>query len=176
MTDGKRFMLVALGVAWLVAGAAGAADRPDPAPNMLKQMLTCRGVPSDADRLACFDRQVDALSGRIASGTVLVIDKVEARKAERARFGLPPSGNAAFAAKDGTELDELVGAVARAEPDGFGKWIVTLADGTRWHQIDDYPLSQTPKPGTKATVRRGALGSFKMTIGTNAAIRVRREA
>ncbi len=170
-----RVTRVTAGVALLAsAGGAVAADKPPSSPGV-KRLLACRAVPDGAERLGCFDREAAALGGEVAKGQVVVVDKAEVRAAQRARFGLAAPGLELFAGKDGAPLQTVKTSIAGAGTDQFGKLFITLADGSRWHQIDDYALALTPRAGQSVVIARGAVGSFKMTIAGQAAIRVRRD-
>lgn len=153
---------------------ATAAERASAVPGV-KELLACRALPAAAERLACYDRGAATLGGEVDRGQVVVVDKAEVRAAQRARFGLPAPGLELFAGKDGAPLQTVKTSIAGAVTDPFGKLLVTLADGSRWHQIDDYSLARTPRAGQPVVIFRAAVGSFKMAIAGQGAIRVRRE-
>ena len=139
-------------------------------------LLSCRKIAAPTDRLACVDRELDRLSARIDSGSVAVVDKVQVEQQRRADFGLAPRGSAIFAgdANGGTTVKEVKGAIASASMDASGRWVFVLQDGSRWHQIDDYAIGGTPHAGTPVLITRAALNSFKLSVGGQPAIRVRR--
>ena len=138
-------------------------------------LLACRKVAVAADRLACVDRELDRLSARIDSGSVAVVDKAQVEKERREQFGLAPKGSAIFADDaNGGVVKEVKGAIASASTDASGRWIFILQDGSRWHQIDDYAIGGTPRAGTPVRITRAALNSFKLSVGGQPAIRVRR--
>ena len=167
-------MKVTMSLALMLAPALGPeAERAGPAPD-LGRLLTCRGLHEAADRLACFDREAQALGARLGRGELVVIDEEKVREAQRRRFGLAPPGLEMFTGASGQRLSTVRSTVKNAVPDTYGKWIVTLADDSRWHQIDDASLARTPDAGQAAVINRGAVGSFRMTIA-NQTIRVHRE-
>jgi hypothetical protein len=51
---------------------------------------------------------------------------------------------------------------------------MTLEDGAVWRQIDQEVLGKPPKAGTAVEIRKAAMGSYRMKIGGQPAIRVRR--
>lgn len=160
-------------VAAIASGAIGATNAPV-SPNLAK-VLGCRAISAPDERLTCFDREVTTLGDHLAKGQVVVVDTAQVREARRARFGLAAPGLELFAGKDGQPVSRVTATVAGASTDGYGKLLVSLADGSRWRQIDDYTLGRTPRAGDAAVITRAAIGSFKMTIAGQAAIRVRRE-
>ncbi len=157
----------------LLAAATGASKAPV-SPGVAR-LLACRALPGGAERLGCFDREAATLGGDLDKGAVVVVDKAQVRAAQRARFGLPAPGLDLFAGKDGERQASVKTSVASAGTDPFGKLVITLADGSRWHQIDDYSLALNPRAGQPVVIARAAVGSFKMTVAGQAAIRVRRE-
>jgi hypothetical protein len=64
--------------------------------------------------------------------------------------------------------------IRSARQDPYGKWILDLAEGGRWVQIDSRELSDHPRSGLPIRVRRAALGSYLASINKQAGIRVRR--
>ncbi len=141
----------------------------------IETLLACRKVAGSADRLACVDRELDRLSARIDSGSVTVIDKAQVERQRREQFGLAPKGSSLFVGDaDGGAAKQVEGIIAGASIDALGKWAFVLQDGSRWHQIDDYAIGGTPRAGTPVVISRAALNSFKMSVGGQPAIRVRR--
>ncbi len=64
--------------------------------------------------------------------------------------------------------------IQSAMPGPDGNWIVVLKAGGIWRQIDGVALSRSPKHDDAVTVMRAALGSYKMRIAGQSAVRVRR--
>jgi hypothetical protein len=75
-------------------------------------------------------------------------------------------------AKD--EVNQIDGIIAGVGANSDGRWLLILRDGARWQQIDNRPLAFPPKAGDKVVIRRAAMGSFMMRIGSQPGIRVRR--
>jgi topoisomerase IA-like protein len=55
--------------------------------------------------------------------------------------------------------------------DGFR---VSLQDGTRWAQTDGKAIALEPRVGHKVLVKRGALGSYLMSIAGQPGVKVQR--
>jgi hypothetical protein len=53
---------------------------------------------------------------------------------------------------------------------------VRLQEGGTWHQIDNNPMALRPRPGWKVRIKRGALGSYMMSVNNQPGVRVRRTA
>ena len=82
--------LVAISAAGLMAVGVVAKDRKieGSAPKIFTDVTACRAIADDAQRLACYDRSVGALSTAAEAKDVLVVDRETARKTKRGLFGL----------------------------------------------------------------------------------------
>ncbi len=167
----------ALALLGLISPSASAAEKRAAADQSqaIDTLLACRAIAVRADRLACVDSELDRLSARINSGSVAIVDKVQIERQRREQFGLAPKGSAIFLNEaGGGVVKEVRGTIVSASTDASGKWAFLLQDGSRWHQIDDYTIGGTPRTGTLVVITRAALNSFKMSVGGQPAIRVRR--
>jgi hypothetical protein len=141
----------------------------------LQSVLDCRGIADGARRLACYDAATAKMGEAEAKGDIVVIDRVQAEKAHREAFGLHvPSLAFVSRALKPEEVNEIHGVVKSARADPYGKWTFVLEDGAVWRQISDQ-LDRDPKAGSKVTIRRAALGSFKMSVDGQPTIRVHRD-
>jgi len=143
-------------------------------PQSVQQLIGCRSIADSAQRLACYDRQSDALSSAIAKKEVVVIDKARATAAKKSLFGFSiPNFGGIFGGND-DEVKEISSTVARVSQDGYGAYVVTLADGSTWYQQDDAQLGLGPERGDKIVVRRGSFGAFYLSVNGQPGIRVKR--
>ena len=156
--------------------AASAADGPKSAtPATIKALFDCRSVAADAERLACYDKAVGAVNAAEKTGEVIIVDRQEARAARRQAFGLDLSALSILdRSEEKTEVDRVVGEIASARQGADGRWIVVLADGAVWRQVDDQSLGKDPRKGSKVEVRKATMGSYFMNIGGQRAVRARR--
>jgi hypothetical protein len=139
--------------------------------------MRCRGLPAEAERLACYDGAVAKLDAATRNREVVLVDREHIRNTKRKLFGLPlPDLNLFGDGKeDRTErVDTLEGEVAEAHTDGDGNWVMRLKDGAVWMQTDGRPLAVAPRAGTKVLVKRAAMGSFIMRVNGQPGIRARR--
>lgn len=164
-------------VAPLFCGAAFAQAGDAAAP-----VYACRAIEDDTARLACYDRAVADLFARQEAGEVQTIDTAAIEQLERESFGFAmPSLPSLFSRRgsDETARPEISDQSApirsaRVDP-GTGKLVVTLENGQVWEQIDTARVSTTVlRRATEARIRRAALGSYLMNLGSGPAIRVRR--
>ena len=150
--------------------------RPMPStgtPPAVQQLIACRSINDPAQRLACYDRQSDALNVAIAKKDVVVIDKARATATRRSLFGFSiPDFGGLFGGGD--DIKQIEGIVAAAAPNSDGGWTIKLADGSMWTQTDQSPIALEPRRGDKVVVRRGALGAFFLELGRQPGFKVRR--
>src|SRR4051812_40926625 len=135
-----------------MAVATGAGARPIPntgTPQTIQQLVACRAITDAAQRLACFDRQTDALSQALSKKEVVVIDKQRATATKRSLFGFSIPDFGGLFGGAGDDIKEIASSITRVSKDPYGAWVVTLADGSTWAQVDDSPLGLGPEKGDK---------------------------
>jgi len=165
-------LLLAAAIA-LAAAPAFAAEPAEPA--VIAALKACRAITTDAERLACYDEAAQSVTKAQETGEVIIIDKQTARAARRQAFGLElPTLSILDKGADKAETEKLQSMVKSARVDAEQRLVVTLEDGAVWRQIDDTMLGKPPKAGDTIEVRKAAMGSYMMKIGSQPAIRVRR--
>lgn len=162
-------MLAAISVQ---AAPQDAASRPE----LLQRLVACRAETADAARLACFDAAVAALDAAERSGDVTVVDREQVRAARRSLFGIEGGDLNIFRGRGGDEAEDAR-LETRLASAGQGRdgWRFTLEDGSVWRQIDSERLRVTPRAGQSVVIRRGAIGSYLLSVDGARSLRVRRE-
>lgn len=157
------------------AGPATADDKrkPAPPPKVLTDLLACRQIADPAARLACYDAQTTALATATERSDIVVADRQQVEQTRRGLFGYAV-GESPLLAVDGAEVKRLDTKVTSARRSRDGGWIITMAEGGTWEQVDSKPLALSPKPGQKAAITKGSLGSYFVSIDGQAAIKMRR--
>lgn len=161
----------------LLIAASPASAKPAPEPGMpvqINRLLSCRSVAATAERLACFDRESALVGGAVERKDLVVFDRDSVRKTRRSLFGFSVPDLGVFGNSDNDALDRIEGVLRSAGSNRDGGHTFVLEDGSRWSQIDDRPLALEPRSGDKVTVRRGALGSFVLSVGHQPGLKVRR--
>lgn len=160
----------------LLLAQAAVAQAPERS-LVLQRLAACRQIAAADARLSCYDAAVAAFDTAEAKGDIVVVDREQARAVRRQAFGFQLPSLSLFDRGDKPEeIDEVRLAIVSAARDGGGKWTLTLEGGQVWRQIDTGELSRNPKPGMTATIKKAALGSYKLTVAGGAmAIRVRRD-
>ena len=175
----RPLILLAAGLAGLAAAPATAQNRDQAAarPELFEALVRCRALADDAARLQCFDAAAAALQQAAERRDVVVIDRTQVRESRRRLFGLPNIRLPFFGGDDDDEqenVDAIESTVRSAYQQGYGRWVVTLEDGSIWAQTDDNLIAGRPRQGQPVRVMRGALGSFMMRVNNQPAVRVRR--
>lgn len=135
--------LIAITAAALAFPVA-AADQATPA--VVGAVYQCRSVADNAARLACFDAAAAELEKAQTARTLVFGDEND------------------FPHFEGAELKSTIGEV---HPNKAGRYVFTLADGSRWLQTDKTEAIFPPKAGDTIVLRRGLVGNYRAkTRGT----------
>lgn len=173
----KRIFAVA--GCWLAFAPTGFAQETD------DPVLDCRSLPSAEERLKCYDDAVDDRStpseepaaaeeapaaentsppAPAASSTAAAAAAVASAEAD---FGLPPGANSQPVA------DQIEASITELSRTASGKFAIELDNGQLWRQTDN--SSMRVKEGEVVIIKRGSLGSFKLTKdGTKRSMKVKR--
>lgn len=157
--------------------AAAAAERARPP--VFEKLIDCRAIAADAERLACYDKQVAAIDDAEKREDVVVVDRVQIRKTRRSLFGLNLSGVDIFGGKTDekgqpeeegvTKIESTVTAVSTTRD---GKYLFTLEDNARWQATEAKVTGRRPKAGEAIVIRRGPLGSYIASVGGRPGVKV----
>lgn len=176
--------------AWTRVGAAGVLVAALTAPalaappaqtaegraKIFQQLVDCRKIADNAQRLACYDQAAGVLDQAEAKGDVVVVDREQARKVRRQAFGFTmPSISLFERGEKPEEVATAQTAVASAHKALSGKWVLKLDDGSTWSQVDLTEIPIDPKAGDKVKIRKASMGSYMMSIGNQREVRVHRE-
>ena len=172
----RKIMLASAAAALLATTAAAAPRKPvtGGTPPQIQRLLDCRALPDTAQRLACFDRETSALGEAMTKRDLVVIDRERATATRRSLFGFSVPSFGGLFGGDENEVKEIQSTVAGVGRNPEGGWTIKLADGSTWTQTDDTPIALRPVRGQKITVRRGTLGSFRLSVNGQPGVRVKR--
>ena len=152
----------------IVTAMAAAVQAGDPERAVTKDLVACRAIAAADARLACFDRAASVITDAVASNRIRIVDPEKQKKQQSARFGLVQSH------RDESRFTHMEGRLASSTMRSDGRLVLVLADGSSWRQVDDYPLRRTPHAGDPVVIDLTSLGSYRLRVGREAAIRVRR--
>lgn len=174
----SRFVVwtcAALAIAGL-AGAAAARPKPATPTNapVVQRVVDCRKIEDGAQRLACYDAAVEALSSAQSSGDLVTLDRKQRQAVRRQAFGftLPTLSMFDTGEHEDNRLDETL---ASAHQIAEGRWVFQMQDGAIWRQIDDEFLSRKPHPGSKVTIQRASFGSYMLSVDGQPGVRAHRD-
>ncbi|HEX8841810.1 MAG TPA: hypothetical protein VF757_05870 [Sphingomicrobium sp.] len=172
----RKYLMAAAAAAGLIL--AGTADAGKPVnttvPAQIQRLLACRSVTDNAARLACFDRETQTVAGAFSSGDVVALDREKVRSTRRSLFGfhIPTLGNVFGGGED--EIKQVEGVLAGVGTNADGGYVFRLEDGARWSQTDGKPIALEPQRGDKVLIKRGAMGSYFLSVGRQPGVRVER--
>ena len=167
-----------IGGAVLTIAVVSAGDaRPIPntgTPPAVQQLIACRSITDPGQRLACYDRQSDALGQAIQKKDVVVIDRAKATATKRSLFGFSIPDFGGLFGGAGDDVKQIESTVAASGPNADGGWTIKLADGSMWTQTDETPVALAPARGDRVVVVRGALGAYFLHLGKQPGFKVKR--
>jgi hypothetical protein len=171
-------IIVAMGPGAASAQSATGASPAVERPALLARLVACRSVADPSARLACYDTAAGALDTAEQQGEVVIVDRNQVNAARRQLFGFSvPAMPSLFERGDqpAEQVDSIESTLTRAYQNNERRWVFTLADGSVWRQIDVDSVRFRNRGNPPVRVRRGALGSFLLTIDGSRAVRVHRE-
>lgn len=161
----------------MIASNADAQESPSTTlPPVVADLVNCRAIAATSDRLACFDRSAQGLQTALSSGELLVVDRAQATAARRQAFGSTTApADILQPPRPEDRIDAIETTLVRASQAEDNRWTFVLADGSTWRQTDTDRVRIVNREGEAVRVRRGALGSYLLTVGRSGVVRVRRQ-
>lgn len=166
-------LILALAV---IAAPVSAKDKKQArkeAPEAFRQLVACRQIADSAARLACYDRQVAAFEQAESAGEVVLADRKQVEETQRGLFGFAIPGSAILGNENGKELTQVETVVTSARQYEYGRWRITMENGSVWDQIDAEVLAFAPRAGDKAVIKKAAFGSYLVRVAGQPGIKVR---
>lgn len=177
MKKGHFSALLGLSI-FMIATAAQGTEKPRDRPELFRNLIDCRGIADNMQRLACYDRSVGAMAAAEQKKDLVVVDRKEIREAKRSLFGFTLPKLSLFGGGDEKEdeveeVQEIESTVLGVRSTKAGDWTLTLAnDAGIWNTIG--VLKAPPRAGDKVKIRKASLGSYLGSVGISRGIRFRR--
>ena len=175
-----RKALLAGSVAIAVASAAPALGQAPSAEKQLGSVQACRAIADLEQRVACYDRaSAPGAAPAQAARTQPPAppppppptpEEQFGRSPERARPAPPPQE----ARAGPQQLDQLSARIVSLRSDALGRLSFVLDNGQVWRMTESEGVFDFPSRGDTVTVRRGAIGGYRLDWG-GAGVRVARE-
>ena len=166
-----------------VAAATFAAPVCAQAPSAEQQLGTvqaCRAIADVAERVACYDRA--SAPAAPAPPQAARLPAPPPPPPNEQQFGLdrarpappPPPTPQQQAQAAMRELDQITAKIASLRADALGRISFVLDNGQVWRMTESEGVFDFPDRGDTVTIRRGAIGGFRLDWGTNIGVRVAR--
>ena len=174
----RALQITITGLMWGMP-VAGLAQDVQPAPKQLTALQSCRARPDATDRLACYDRSVDALLAATARRDLVVIDRAEVKSARRGLFGFSLPKLSFLTGRPGDradeeEADQFQSKIISSRSFGYDLWRFSVEEGGVWETVEASRSFADPRPGQIVSIERGTMGSYRAKIGRGRSILVRR--
>lgn len=177
-TSAKRsFCAVALGGAALMAimpASLSAQEDTDGIGNspMISKLETCMQIADDAERLACFDREVGELVGATNDGEVRVVETEEITEARRKLFGFSVPDVGLFSGGDDDASDLLQSTITRVQKVGRNEWHFWIEEGNaKWRMKNNSIRARAPKVSDSVEFKRATLGTYWIRVNGRKGVR-----
>ncbi len=165
------------GLALLALSAPLAAqDEEDLASSPLVTKLeSCTTITDDAERLACFDREVGALVGAANEGDVKVVEKDEINKARKKLFGysVPDAGIFKADSKEEKEANNrLTSTITKVRQVSSKEWHIWIEEGNaRWRLKNNSIRFRAPKVGDSVEFKPATMGTYWIRVNGRKGVR-----
>jgi hypothetical protein len=169
----SKLTALALLAALAASGQAAAQTRSEGRAAVLQGLLDCKAKSDPTERLACYDAAAGAIDTAEQKGDIVVVDREQAKAARKQAFGLGLPSLDMFNKAEATpeEANRIEDTVDRG---GDGKWVFELSGGAVWQYYDAADLGRQPKKGSKAEVRKGAVGGYFLSLDGQSGARAKR--
>ncbi len=169
-------MRKALLVGALATAATPAFAQAPSADRQLGDVQACRAIADVAERVACYDRASApaAVSEQAARPPAPPPTPEEqfGRSPERARPAPPPPQQAR--APEAQQLEQISARIVSLRSDALGRLSFVLDNGQVWRMTESEGTFDFPGRGDTVTIRRGALGGYRLDWGS-VGVRVARD-
>ncbi|MEE4155574.1 MAG: hypothetical protein V2I27_15550 [Erythrobacter sp.] len=170
-TAAGAILIAAIPTAPVLGQAASGSDAIETSPIVAK-LETCTTLTDDAERLACFDREVGALVGATSTGEVKVVDAEAIKEARRGLFGfrLPKIG--LFGEGDEEEIEILQSTVTRVRQVAPNEWHFWIAEGDAQWRIKNGRMGfRPPEVNDEVEFKPASMGTYWIKINGRTGVR-----
>jgi hypothetical protein len=168
-------IVICVGILAALPLAAKEKDADPAAPKIFRDVVDCRKIAADTERLACYDQHVASLETAQQKKELYVADKEEVETSRRKLFGLTLPRIRIFGGDNeaDSEIDEIETTITTARSGSQGHTFI-LEDGAVWVQADSQYIGVNPKAGNKIKIKKAALGSYMAKVENGRSFRIKR--
>jgi hypothetical protein len=141
-------------------------------PQIYTELVQCRQITDDSQRLACFDAASAKMEQATAAKDIVVLDRTEVKKTKRSLFGFQLPKIRFFDDDEKDDLNVIESTFASVTDIGYGKYQFEIPDGGTWQTTE--PTRRMLRVGQKVRIKRGAVGGFMMQAENSSYVRVKR--
>lgn len=154
-----------------------------PTSQSIENLQKCYEIQSDSERLTCYDLFAKTFQTNVEDGSVVVVDKEAIESQIEDDFGLNNNNsenlrealNIPSVDTEQKDDDAITVKITEAKKLSNRKYRFYLENGQVWEQTDSAYVYFPKNNENIATIKSGALGSFKLRVnGKGRSIRVRR--
>ena len=184
----KTLYSLSLGVAVTGAALLGAAsitqaqdaDADPKAPvignsPIIGKLETCTSITDDAERLACFDREVGALVGATSQGEVKVVETEEISEVRKKLYGYSIPDVGIFASETKDEKEEarrLVSTITKVRQVSSKEWHFWIEEGNaKWRIKSTSVRFRAPKVGDEVEFKPATMGTYWIRVDGRKGVR-----
>ena len=165
--------VAAIGAAAAAPAYAQDAKGPEvPTSPLIGKLETCRAITEDAERLACFDREVGALVGAADKGEVKVVDAEEITQTRRRLFGFSLPKIGLFGGGDEEEVKTLTSTITRVRHLGGKEYVFWIEEGNaQWRMKGRTVRFRAPKVGDSVEFKPASMGTYWIRVNGRKGVR-----
>lgn len=136
-----------------------------------ESVFACRQVVDDTKRLACYDEKIVALQPSIATQPAAVPDVVQTKEDTFGKSDVKLNQKA-LKRKDKAELKRMTVSVTKVNRNVSGQLVIYLENGQIWRQNDSIKIRK--ESASTASIKKAAMGSFRMKLDNSRTFRAKR--
>lgn len=142
---------------------------------VIGKLETCTALSDNAERLACFDREVGALVGASKEGDVRVVETEDITNARRKLYGYSLPNVGIFEAATKEEKEEaarLQSVVTKVRQVSSKEWHFWIEEGdARWRVKSNSIRFKAPKVGDEVEFEPASLGTYWIRLNGRKGVR-----
>lgn len=140
---------------------------------LIGKLETCTTLTDDAERLACFDREVAGLVSATNEGEVRVVETEDIKQARRRLFGFSlPKINLFGGGEDEEEIELLQSTITKIRKVGAKEYHFWIEEGNaKWRMKGRTMRFRAPKVGDSVEFKPATMGTYWIRVNGRKGVR-----